>query len=194
MAWPFISSRTADYGGFGDLGMGDERGLDFHGAEAMAADVDDVVDAAHEPEVAVGIAARAVAGEVAAGNFAPIGFFVALRVAVDGARHRGPGFADDEQAAVAVRDRLALFCNYFGHNSEERACGRSGLGGDGAGDGRDHDGAGLGLPPGVDDGAAFVADHAVIPHPGLGIDGLADGAEQAEGGERVLLDPLSRPT
>ena len=96
---------TADDRGFGDFGVGDERGLDFHGAEAVAADVDDVVDAAHEPEVAVGVLARAVAGEVAAGNVGPVGLLVALGVAVDGAGHGGPGLADDEQAAASRRER-----------------------------------------------------------------------------------------
>ena len=101
MAWPFISCGTADDGGFGDLGVGDERGLDLHGAEAVAADVDDVVDAAHEPVVAVGVAARAVAGEVAAGDLGPVGLFVALLIAVDGSRHRGPWLPHDEEAALS---------------------------------------------------------------------------------------------
>ncbi len=51
---------------------------------------------------------------------------------------------------------------------------------DGAGQRRDQDAAGLGLPPGVDDRAAPVADHAVVPQPGFGIDRLADRAEQAQ--------------
>ena len=184
---------AADDGGFGDLGMGDQGGLDFHGAEAVAADVDDVVDAAHEPEVAVGVLARAVAGEVAAGDIGPIGLLVALGVAVDGAGHGGPGLADDEQAAAAGGDGFAFFGDDFRLDAEEGARGRAGLGGDCAGDGRDHDGAGLGLPPGVDDGAAVVADLLAIPHPGFRIDGLADGAEQAERVELVLFDVLVAP-
>ena len=80
-----------------------------------------------------------------------------------------------------------------GHDAEEGAGGGAGLGGDGAGDGSDHDGTGLGLPPGVDDGAALLADHAVIPHPGLGVDGFADGAEEAKRGERVPKDELVSP-
>jgi hypothetical protein len=50
----------------------------------------------------------------------------------------------------------------------------------GAGQRRDQDAAGLGLPPGVDDRAAAVADHAVIPFPGFRIDRLADRAEQPQ--------------
>ena len=52
--------------------------------------------------------------------------------------------------------------------------------GGGAGQRRDHDVAGFGLPPGVDNRAALAADMFVIPHPGLGIDRFTDGAEQAK--------------
>ena len=54
------------------------------------------------------------------------------------------------------------------------------------GSGGDHVAAGFGLPPGVDDGAAFLADDGVVPHPGFGVDRFADGAEQAQAGEVVL--------
>ena len=47
--------------------------------------------------------------------------------------------------------------------------------------------AGFGLPPGVDDGAALLADDTVIPHPGFGVDRFADGAEQADGGQVVFV-------
>ena len=56
-----------------------------------------------------------------------------------------------------------------------------------AGQRRDQDAAGLGLPPGIDDRAAAVADHAVIPFPRFGIDRLADRAEQPQRGARSLL-------
>ena len=51
---------------------------------------------------------------------------------------------------------------------------------------RDHVTAGLGLPPGVDDGAALAADILVVPHPRLGIDRLADGAQQPEARQVVV--------
>ena len=47
--------------------VADQGAFDFGGADAMAGDVDHVVDAAGDPVVAVGIAAAAVAGEVLAG-------------------------------------------------------------------------------------------------------------------------------
>ena len=52
-------------------------------------------------------------------------------------------------------------------------------------------GPGLGLPPGVDDGAAAAADHVVEPPPRLGVDRFADGAEQAQAGQVVLVAPLT---
>ncbi len=58
--------RVADDRGLGDLRVGDERALDLGRAHAVAGDVDDVVDAAGDPVVAVGVAAAAVAGEVLA--------------------------------------------------------------------------------------------------------------------------------
>src|SRR6218665_2316278 len=48
--------------------------------------------------------------------------------------------------------------------------------GGGAGEGGDHMAAGFGLPEGVDDGAALAAHVLVVPHPGFGVDRLADAA------------------
>ena len=58
----------ADDGSFGDGRMADQGALDFGGADAVAGDVEHVVDAADDPEIAVLVAARAVAGEIAALN------------------------------------------------------------------------------------------------------------------------------
>src|SRR5204862_69185 len=49
----------------------------------------------------------------------------------------------------------------------------------------DHDPAGLGLPPRVDDRTTLAADVLVVPDPRLGIDRLADGAEEPERGHVV---------
>ena len=94
---------------------------------------------------------------------------------------------------MAVGDGAAFFCDHFRHNPKEGARGGAGLGRNRAGHGSDHDGPGFGLPIGIDDGAALLADHAVIPHPRLGIDGLAYGAEEAQGGQRMLLYPGVAP-
>jgi len=90
MAWPFISS--------GGRRRQLRRPLSGRPAptrspsfRAVTADVDNVVDAAHQPEVAVGVAAGAVAGEVAAGDLGEVGLLVAGCIAIDGAGDRRPG-------------------------------------------------------------------------------------------------------
>jgi hypothetical protein len=50
-----------------------------------------------------------------------------------------------------------------------------------------------GLPPCVDHRAAPAADHRPVPDPGLGVDRLADGAEQPQRRQVVLLDVLGAP-
>jgi hypothetical protein len=60
-----------------------------------------------------------------------------------------------------------------------------------AGQRGDHDGAGLGLPPGVDDRAAVAADVLAVPHPRLGVDRLADRAEDPQRGQVELRRDLA---
>ena len=62
-----------------------------------------------------------------------------------------------------------------------------------AGQRRDHDRAGFGLPPGVDDRAALAADELVVPDPRFGVDRLADRSEQPQRRQIVLLRPLGAP-
>ena len=61
------------------------------------------------------------------------------------------------------------------------------------GNGAEHDMSGFGLPPGVDDGAAVVTDELAVPHPRLGVDGFADGAQQAQAVEPMLFGPFVTP-
>src|SRR6202043_485086 len=75
----------ADHGGFRHLGMRDQRAFDFGGAHAMAGDVDDVIDAAGDPVIAVGVAAAAIAGKIFALVGREIGLFEAGVVAIHGA-------------------------------------------------------------------------------------------------------------
>ena len=67
----------------------------------MAGDFDYVVDAAQHPDVAVFVALRGVAGEIDAGDAAPVFAGVAFVVAVDGAEHGGPRLLDGEVAGFA---------------------------------------------------------------------------------------------
>ena len=56
--------RTPDHRGLGHARMRRQRRFHLHGAETMAADVEHVVDATEVPEIAVGAALGAIAGEV----------------------------------------------------------------------------------------------------------------------------------
>src|SRR5216683_4674330 len=64
-------------GGFGDLGDGEAGGFNFLGAEAVAGDVDDVIDAAQDAVVAIGRKNGAVGGVVW-----PVAPVLALRILV----------------------------------------------------------------------------------------------------------------
>src|SRR3989442_1420660 len=74
--------------------------LDFHGADAVPRDVEHVVDAAQNPEVAFVITLRAVTGEIDVLPLAPINLGVPLVVAPDRAQHAGPRLGNGEIAAA----------------------------------------------------------------------------------------------
>ena len=59
---------------------------------------------------------------------------------------------------------------------------------------RDQNAACLGLPPSVDDRAATVTNHVIVPEPGLGIDRLADRAQRLQTGAGRFLDRLFAQT
>src|SRR4030095_12311724 len=100
----------------------------------------------------------------------------------------------DDQVATLVRaERLAVAAADLGHDAGEGQGGGTGFRGHGARERSDHDAARLGLPPRVDDGAALLPEDAVVPHPRLRVDRLADGAEQPERREVVPARPLLAP-
>ena len=89
-ALTFDVVRIADDSSFRNFRMRNERALDFGGAEPMSGDVDDVVDAAGDPVVAVLVATAAVTREIFAGVGLEIRIDEALVVAVDRAHLSGP--------------------------------------------------------------------------------------------------------
>ena len=117
--------RGADDGGFGHGGVGDEGGFDFGGGEPVPGDVHDVIDPAQEPDVAVLVLLGAVAGEVHGLEAGPVGFLEPFRVAPDAAEHGGPGFADDEEAAVAVGHGFAVLVHDVRRRCRAAGPGRS---------------------------------------------------------------------
>ena len=156
--------------------------FDLGGAQPVPGDVQHVVHPAGDPPVAVLVAARAVAGEVIAGVGAEVGVDHALVVAVHGADLARPAGLDHQVAGGGAFQFLAVRVHQAGLYAEHGQGGGAGLQVHRAGQRRDHDGAGLGLPPGVDDRAAFLAHHLVIPLPGFRVDRLAHGAQQFQAG------------
>ena len=88
---------------------------------------------------------------------------------------------------------VALVGADLGADAGERVRGRARLGSRDAGQRRDHDRAGLGLPPRVDDRTSAAADVQVIPDPGFGVDRLADRSHQANARQVMLCRPLGAP-
>ncbi len=156
----------------------------------MSADLDYVVDAALDTEVALVIHRRGIAGEVDALNGVPVRL-VAGRVAEDGTHLGRPGMANDQEATLASRNGIAVLIHHIGLDCGEWTCcaawfqrqnGRR----------RNHDRASLGLPPGIHDGQLVVPDILAIPHPGFGVDRLTHRSEEAQA-ERSCLAGHSSP-
>src|SRR4051794_29460732 len=131
----------------------------------MAADVHDIVDAPEYPEIAIIIAPRCVASEIAPGHAGPVLLRETIRIAPDIANHTGPGLPDDQIPLAIVFDWLAFGVDYLGDHSRQRQRCRARLERHRSRRRRDHDGSGFGLPPGIDDRATLFSDHLVIPLP-----------------------------
>ena len=160
----------------------------------MPRDVENVVDTAHDADVALIVRARTIAGEVilAVEVLRVVALPEALRIAPDAAQHAGPGLLDDELAALALAGGGPVVLVDLRHDAGERPVGRARLEGHRARQRRDQDAAGLGLPPGVHDRQLVLADVAVVPHPGLGVDRLAHRAEDAQA-RKVVLSRVGVP-
>ena len=158
----------------------------------MARDIDYVIDAAGDPVVAILVAPTAVTRKVVAFVLLEIGLLKALVIAVHRAHLPRPRSAhgQDTRDAVAFYLRAFLRVEHDRLNAEEGEGGRTGLGWGRPGQRRDEDAASLGLPPRIDDGAAFLAGVFVIPAPSLWVDRLADRAQQAQGRHLVASRPL----
>ena len=166
-------------------GVGDERRLDFDGREAVPRHVYDVVETPENPDVAIGVNGGAVTRDVVCAVLAdtgvggPVRVAVTLGVAPHGAGHAGPRAARHERARAAGGNLVALIVNHGHIDAGEGHRGRPGLERRDAGQGHNHGGAGFRLPPRVNHRSLIAAEVTTEPHPRLGVNRLADGAEQA---------------
>src|SRR4051794_41920730 len=90
-------------------------------------------------------------------------------IAIDGAHLPRPGFGDAQVALTFTGEHIAVSIDDFRDYPEERLGRRTGLEFDRTRQWRDQNAAGLGLPPGVNDWAAAIADHSVVPLPCFGL-------------------------
>ena len=180
-----MGSGLDDDGRFGHGGVLEQGRLDLERADQVAGRVDDVVVAAGEPEVAVGVELGPVAGDVpVVAELLLEGLFV---VPV-GPHARRPVELEGDQADLAV-GRVGLVLDRVEDGPGD------------AGEGLAHrarpdlhprvvaddDRAGLGLPVGVVEG---LAEDLLGPDDGLGVERLADAGQVAEGRQVELLDDL----
>src|SRR5918994_392181 len=97
----------------GDLRVRDDRRLDLGRGQTMARDVDHVVDASDDPEVAVGVLARGVADQVRLlAEAREVRLDEAVLVAIQGAQHPRPRLAEGQQALVV--DLVAVVVDHRG--------------------------------------------------------------------------------
>src|SRR2546422_801620 len=100
--------------------MRDERAFNFGSAQSVAAHVDYVIDATHDPEVTVLVAPRAVAGEINIFDLRPILISVTLVVAPDRSQHRWPGTLDHQIAAFIGAHGHAFARHHIDFDARER--------------------------------------------------------------------------
>ncbi|MNZ61757.1 hypothetical protein D3C78_798580 [compost metagenome] len=168
---------VTDRSGLGDALVQHQGAFHFGGADTVAGHVDHIVDAPGDPVVAIFIAPRAIAGEVVTGIRLEIGVDHALRVAIDATDLRRPAGFYGQYAAAGAFDFLALLVEQHRLHAEHRLCGATGLDSLGADQRAEHDAAGFGLPPGIDDRATLFAHLMEVPLPRFRIDRFADRTE-----------------
>ncbi len=111
-------------------------------------------------------------------------------IAIDGAHLSGPAIQNHQIPHGLALAQVAFVVANADVDAEEGPRGRAGLQGGRPRQRRDQDAARFCLPPGVNDRAALLAHHPVIPFPGLRVDGFAHGAQQAQTGAAGLLNRL----
>ena len=163
--------------------MLDERALHLERAHKVARGVDHVVGAAHEPEIAVLVHSRAVAGDVPALAEARVVHLGVVPVRVE---HRGPAGAHHEVAVHAGRHGVEVLVHdahlHAGNGPAHRSGANFHLRVVG-----DQNRAGLRLPPVV---VERHADGLLAPDNGLGVERLADATGVPESGQVVAARQL----
>ena len=156
--------------------MGDQRTLHLGRAHAVAGNIDYVVHTAGNPVIAILVATAAIASKIFALVGGKIGLLEAFMVAIKRAHLPRPRIGDAEISFRGAVQWLTVSIDDLWPDAEERQRCRAGLELRRPRQRSNENAAGLSLPPGIDDRATAVANHFMVPHPGLRIDRLADRA------------------
>src|SRR5215213_905852 len=105
-----------------DCRMRHERALNFRSSESMSAYINNIIDPAHYPKIAVPIAARAVTCKIDTFNLRPVLLLVTFVVAPDRSEHRRPRPFDHQIATFMWTNRLAVARHHVGLDSRKRKC------------------------------------------------------------------------
>src|SRR5688572_28687043 len=136
----------------------------------MTADVNHIVNSAHDPEVAVLVSPGPISRKVYVLNLGPVLFAIPFIITPNSPQHRGPGPFDYQITALICAYRLSFTRHHVSFYAGKWLGSRAGFCRCRTRKRRDHDCAGLSLPPGVDNWASFFSDHLVVPHPGFWVD------------------------
>ena len=98
----------------------DQSAFHLHGAQAMSADVEDIIDTSHDPEISILIFSRAIPREIHTRNLRPVVLHVPVRIAVDRAQHAGPRALDDEETSGTIGHRFSVHVDDVGDHPRKR--------------------------------------------------------------------------
>ena len=174
--------RHTNHRRFGDFRVRHQCRFNFGGAHAVAGYVKHVIHPAGDPVIAVFVTTGTVTTEVGTGEGREVGLLETVVITEDGTHLTRPGVQQHQVAVGGAAQHIAFAVDQRRLYTEEGTSGRAGLEVGSAGQRSDQNAAGLGLPPGIHDGAALVTNHPVIPFPGFRVDGLAHRAQNAQAG------------
>ena len=152
----------------------------------MPTDIENIINAAHDPEVSALIAARAVAGEIHARYAAPVRFDESLPITIHAAQHARPWLANDQQTASVRALLIAGIVNDCGVDTKHWDRATSWHGWRGARQWGNDMSARFSLPHRVNNRASTATNDLVVPHPRFRIDRLAHGSQDPKAGKVVL--------
>ena len=159
-----------------------KRTFDLGGAHAVARDVENIINSAGDPVIAIRITSAAIAGEIIAFKIREIGFHKPVVIAVNSAHLTGPTVFDTQHTFGLGTGQLCPCRRIEDHrlHAEKRICRRAWLCGGSTGQRGQKVTAGFGLPPGVDDRAITFSNHVMIPIPSLWIDRFTNGSQKLQ--------------